>query len=202
MGAFKDKIELLEAERDAAWEGLYQLRGAPHQLDQLRAERDSARAQRDAAFEQLSLAALDAQDWAVLEAELATQRRYLKEDFQQLRELAQDLRQRELAFKQMMESERQALFASHPAVQLDQEIAAKHPALEGLQQQLESETRELRLQEAEIVEMRAAAKEANDREWEGLAQERVRLARLRELLRLEQEKLAARITGSARIEQV
>jgi hypothetical protein len=196
LSTFKNKIVLLEAERDAAWEELYRLRGAPHHLEQLRAERDSARAQRDAAFEQLRLAALDAQDWAVLEAELATQRRYLKEDFQQLRELAQELRQQELAFKQMTEAERQAPSASHPGVQPDQEIAAKRESLEKIQQQLESENRELRLQEAEIVEMRAAAKEANDREWEALAQERVRLVRLRESLRLEQEKLAAQVTGS------
>jgi hypothetical protein len=196
LGAFKNKMVLLEAERDAAWEELYRLRGASHQLEQLRAERDSARAQRDAAFEQLRLAALDAQDWAVLEAELATQRRYLKEDFQQLRELAQDLRQQELTFKQMREAERQALFAGNPGLQPNQEIAAKRKSLEELQQQLENQTRELRLQEAEIVEMRAAAKEANDRDWEALAQERVRLVRLRESLRLEQEKLAVQLTGT------
>jgi hypothetical protein len=202
LGAFKNKIVLLEAERDAAWEELCRLRGAPHQLEQLRAERDSARAQRDAAFEQLRLASLDAQDWAVLEAELATQRRYLNEEFQQLRELAQDLRERELAFKQMMEAERRALVANHGGALPAQEIVVKRQSLEELQQRLESETRELRLQEAEIVEMRAAAKEANDREWEALAQERVRLVRLRESLRLEQEKLAAQVTGTARIEQV
>jgi chromosome segregation ATPase len=155
-----------------------QLQEQQERLEQLRSERD-------AAFMQLRRLPPPPEEVVQQEAEFVVLRRQLEQERRRLEEGARDLHLGEVEFQKQKDAAATEL--------ADQRRQLERRASELAERQLKLEERagEVRLDEAELREMREIIERDTARERAELLQERLRIARLREALRMEQEALKA-----------
>ena len=193
------KLQQARAERDAAWEELRRLRDQQQELERLKAERDAAVAQARRPQPAPPDYAKFEREFAVLHRQLDAERRRLAEEAQDLHLCRLDLQKKTDSWQEDVAKDQARL------QQLAEELTARQHLIDQDRRQLEQNERELeqrlrdqRLREVELRELREIAERDNARERSELMQERVRIARLREALRLEQEAFRTDVEQPAR----
>lgn len=193
----QDQIEQLQRERDDAWDHLEKLpEQYQEQIKQIQGERDAALAQ----LRQLSE---EPEFYAQQEAEFAALRIQVKQEQRQLAEEAQEVHRRETDMQQQQERMTQELaeeqhrleHLSHQLNELNQQMREDRAQLDLRERELRLRDAQMHLREAEIREMIEIAELDTARERTELNQERLKLARLREAIRLEKAALKAEIEG-------
>ncbi len=155
------------------------------QLQELRGHLENLRSERDTAWAELRHLPPPPEEVAQQEAEFVALRRQLEQERHRLDEAARDLHLTEVEFHKRKDASERGL-AEHRQ-QLDRRAAD----LADRQLRLEEKAGELRLHEAELREMKEIVERDTARERAELLLERLRIARLREALRMEQEAVKA-----------
>lgn len=192
----RDQVSKMAAERDEAWRCLQDAQALPARMQD---ELEQLRTERDAALEQLRQLSAEPEHWSQHEAEFAALRLQLKQEQRQLAEDRQELHRREAEMVRRTEAARQEVQREQQRLEeVSQELEDLGQQLREDRAQLEAKERELRLRdaqnhlrEAEIREMIEIAELDAARERSELNQERLKLARLREAIRLEREAVRA-----------
>lgn len=187
----QEQIEQLQRERDDAWNYLQQL------PDQYQKQIEQIQVERDAALFQLRQLSEEPEFYAQQEAEFAALRIQVKQEQRQLAEEAKELHRRESEIQEQSERTQQELAQEQQRLeQLSVQLNELNRQMRDDRSQLEIKERELRLRdaqlhlrEAEIREMIEIAELDTARERSELNQERLKLARLREAVRLERAAL-------------
>jgi DNA repair exonuclease SbcCD ATPase subunit len=196
MMKLREQVEKLRVERDEAWRCVQDVQALPtRQQDEIL----QLRSERDAALEQLRQLSMEPEHWSMQEAEFAALRLQLKHEQRQLAEDRQELHRRESEMvrrtevtRQEVQREQQRLEeVSHELEELAQQLREDRGGLEGKERDLRLRDAQNHLREAEIREMIEIAELDNARERSELNQERLKLARLREAIRLEREAVRA-----------
>jgi chromosome segregation ATPase len=184
LGVFQQQLEDLQAQRDTHAEEVARLRERLRDMEPLLADRE-------AFARKLEEMSREPEGWADYEAEFNALRRQMIEERRQLNEDFQAALQRQTLLQRELEERLAQLDAER--VQLDQRMNQQARAQGEDQLALhESELRELeyelRLREAEVRELREIAERELTEQRAELTQERLKLARLREALRIERGK--------------
>jgi crescentin len=188
--ALRRQVEKREEERNAAQAEVQRLQQENQQLLRTRTEQDLA-------LVRLRRQSIQPPEWTKLEREFADQHRQLEADRKQLADQIQQLRQFEKDQQQKAELADKALAAKEQQLQrAADELAALRQRLHEERQQFKEQSAELSLREAELREMSEIADRDHARERAELHQERLRIARLREALRLEQVALRSQTEPS------
>jgi hypothetical protein len=212
-----ERLEQLQAERDTALEEVRQLHQAAapaiaveedlpdqwavalveesaekrevdslrQQLQDQQARLEQFRAERDAAFAQLRRLPPPPEEVIQQEAEFVVLRRQLEQERRRLEEFARDVHLAEV------EHQRRRDGAERELNEKRQQLERRAGELADRQLRLEEKAGEVRLHEAELREMKEIVERDTARERAELLLERLRIARLREALRIEQEALQA-----------
>lgn len=187
----QEQIEQLRRERDDAWNYLQEL------PDQHQKQIEQIQVERDAALFQLRQLSQEPEFYAQQEAEFAALRIQVKQEQRQLAEEAKELHRRESEIHEQSERTQQELAQEQQRLeQLSAQLNELNRQMRDDRSHLEIKERELRLRdaqlhlrEAEIREMIEIAELDTARERSELNQERLKLARLREAIRLERAAL-------------
>jgi hypothetical protein len=179
---FDDKEEQLKAaiaERDAALARIEVIRPRLGELEQVRSERD-------AAYQALRQREPEPEGWDSKEIEFAALRRQVEEEKRQLGLEARDLHLHAEDMQKKLEETRNAVIAERALVQQQsEELAVAQTALAEEQRKCREQEDDLRLRESELIEMKEIIEQETAHDRAQLVQERVRIARLREFLKME-----------------
>jgi hypothetical protein len=155
------------------------------QLDDLRQQMDHMRAERDTAWADLRRLPPPPEEVVQQEAEFVALRRQLEQERRKLEEMARDMHLGEVELHKRKDA------CERGMAERRQQLDRRASELAERQLRIEEKAGELRLHEAELREMKEIVERDTARERAELLLERLRIARLREALRMEQEALKA-----------